>query len=179
MRTLISLTIAALLLAAPATAQDDATPACPDGQVETPEGCSQQAWVDDCPPEHLCAASHSDDPQAYGGEDCIQCSGPVDEPVQYGNESCIECSGPISYGPEDCIDCTGAPQDPETCMDGADDGEVCMEDVQYLGGPGTVDQPVDTDSDAESDASAKDAPAVPALLLLAVLGALVLVLRRD
>src|SRR5688572_21954654 len=120
MNVLIPLALAALLTVAPASAQENQT-ACPEGQVETPEGCSQQAWVDDCPPEHMCAAG-ADDPQAYGDEDCIECSGPVDEPVHYGEDG--------------CIDCTGAPSDAPTCMDGADDGEVCMDDVQYLGGPG-------------------------------------------
>ena len=186
MRTLISLTVAALLFAAPATAQDDAEPACPDGQVETPEGCSQQAWVEDCPPDRLCAASQPDDPHAYGDESCIECSGPVDEPIQYGNESCIECSGPVDepvqYGEDGCIDCTGAPQDLGTCMDGTDGEEVCMEDVQYFG-PGPADTGNLDDSPApgsdDQPVPAKDASALPAALLLAGLGALLLVLRRK
>ncbi|HJQ92656.1 MAG TPA: hypothetical protein VJ874_00050 [Candidatus Thermoplasmatota archaeon] len=151
MRTLIPLAIAALLTLAPAAAQDDATPACPDGQVESPEGCSDQAWVDpeDCPPEHLCAAG---------------------EPQQYGDE--------------DCIDCISAPsQDPQTCMDGAQEGETCQDDVQYIGGPGQAPpadgEADDTDADAESRAGDKDTPALAAVLLMAVLGAVVLVLRRT
>ena len=171
---LIPLALAALLTLAPVKAEDDATPACPDGQVESPEGCSDQAWVDpeDCPPERLCAAGAPDEPQSYGGEDCIECSGPVDGPVQYGNES--------------CIDCTSAP--PQTCMDGAQEGEVCDEDVQYFG-PGPADTgdlddvpaPASDDHELSSDdaSSGKDAPALTAVLLVAALGAIVLVLRRK
>jgi hypothetical protein len=102
MRMLIPLALVALIGLAPSGVQaQDASPACPDGQVETPEGCSQQAWVDDCPPEQMCAAG-ADEPQSYGAGDCIECSGPVDEP-----------SEPIQYGEDGCIDCTGAPvEDP-------------------------------------------------------------------
>jgi hypothetical protein len=160
MRTLIPLAIAALLTVAPALAQD-AEPACPEGQAETPEGCSKQAWVDaeDCPPEHMCAAG---EPSQYGEDGCIECSGPTG-------------SDPVPYGPEDCIDCTSAPpQDPATCMDGAQDGESCLDDVQYLGGPGQAPA-----SDADAEASGKDAPALTAVLLMAALGALVLALRRK
>ena len=155
MRMLIPLALAALLTLAPVKAEDDATTACPDGQVESPEGCSDQAWVDDCPPEHMCATG-ADDPQAYGDEGCIDCTGaPVDEPA--------------------------------TCMDGTDDGDVCMEDVQYLGGPGQVppvsdDDALDTDGDAESDAgddSSKDAAALTAAVWVALVGVLAFVLRRK
>ena len=153
MRMLIPLALAALLTLAPAKA-DDATPACPDGQVESPEGCSDQAWVDpeDCPPEHMCAAG-ADDPQAYGDEDCIECTGaPVD--------------------------------DPSTCMDGAQDGESCQDDVQYLGGPGQVPpashDAVDEDDGIEADRDAgKDAAALTAVVWVALVGALALVLRRK
>lgn len=172
---LIPLVLAALLTLAPAKA-DDATPACPEGQVVSPEGCSDQAWVDDCPPEHMCAAG-ADDPQAYGDEDCIECSGPSDA----GNET-------ISYGPDDCIDCTGAPVgDPSTCMDGAQDGESCLDDVQYLGGPGqvppashddAVDQEADGGAEADRDAG-KDAAALTAVVWVALVGALAFALRRK
>ena len=172
MRTLIPLALAALLTVAPVMAQDDET-ACPEGQVETPEGCSQQAWVDpeDCPPEHLCAAGGPDEPHQYGSEDCIECSGPSDP-----------ASDPVSYGPEDCIDCTSAPQDPQTCMDGAQEGESCLDDVLYFGG-GPADSEVQPDpgnpSTPQEADSAKDTPALPAALLLVGLAALVLVLRRT
>lgn len=160
MRTLIPLALAALLAVAPATAQDE-SPACPDGQVETPEGCSDQAWVEDCPPEHLCAAG---EPQAYGDEDCI------------------ECSGPVSYGPDGCIDCTSAPPpDPETCMDGAQEGEACQDDVKSFG-PGPADTGSDLDDGPapadEASPDPKDAPFVPASLLLAALVGLVVLARR-
>jgi hypothetical protein len=36
------------------------------------------AWVDDCPPDMMCAAA---DPQPYGADGCIECTGgPVDQP---------------------------------------------------------------------------------------------------
>ncbi|MEA3190551.1 MAG: hypothetical protein QOD77_1133 [Thermoplasmata archaeon] len=70
MQNLLLLALAASLVLAPAAlAQEE--PACPEGFTMTPEGCSQQAWVDGCPPDHMCAA--------YGPDDCIDCSGPVDD----------------------------------------------------------------------------------------------------
>lgn len=145
---LIPLAFAALLAFAPSAVQadDQSQPACPDGQVETPEGCSQQAWVDDCPPDMLCAAG-----------------GP--EPIAYGNDTCIECSGV-------------ADPEPQTCMDGAQAGEACDDDVQYFG-PGPADSGMDGEP-AQADTVAgeskdKDAPLVA--LLVAVVG-LVLLARR-
>jgi hypothetical protein len=152
MRVLIPFAFAALLAVAPPAAQadDQAQPACPDGQAETPEGCSQQAWVDDCPPDHLCAAA---------------VDGP-DEPIAYGNDTCIECSG-VADGPAQ----------PQTCMDGAEAGEVCDGDVQTFGpgvadtgsGPGLDGQP----EVVHGDADGKEASLLPAAALLAVVLALV------
>lgn len=63
MRVLIALAVAALLTTTPASAQED--PSCPEGQTETPEGCSQQAWVDDCPPDMMCAYDTPDNGTDY------------------------------------------------------------------------------------------------------------------
>lgn len=54
------------------------------------------------------ASSHApaDDPQAYGGEDCIDCSGMADDaptaPADCGGEVC-------AFGEDGCIDCLGGP----------------------------------------------------------------------
>lgn len=72
--------------------------------AEDPARPNDAAWVDDCPPDMMCAAD-------AGGEE---------RPNQYGNDGCIDCSGPVDNG--------------ETCMDGAQQNETCSDDVQYLGG---------------------------------------------
>jgi hypothetical protein len=178
MHKMMLLALAASLLTAPAAlAQEE--PACPEGYTETPEGCSQQAWVDDCPPDHMCAAS--EDPDGSGAE-----------PGQ-------------AMGPDDCIECSRPPADGNgtdgsgTCMDGAEADEDCRDDVQYIGGPGGPDAPVsDTDDGAgrgpplcencrgdaadgaEPEAAAqRDAPAAGALVGLGLLGAAVLARRRS
>lgn len=117
-RLLLCLTLA--LLAAPlAAAQEDTTdPARPD----------DAAWVEDCPPDHMCAANDGDsdtkrpDDGGCEAEGCVY-KGDSDEPIPFGPEGCIECSGPAPSGGSG------------TCMDGADAGEECQPDVQYLGGP--------------------------------------------
>lgn len=117
MRTTLALALLGLLTLAPAALADgtEEKPACPEGYVESPEGCSRQAWVDDCPPDMMCAMGNGT-------------AGP-DEPVQYGPDGCIDCSGPIHS---------------HTCMDGAQEGEACRDDVQYLdGGAEPVRGPMD------------------------------------
>ena len=133
MRTLLRFLMLALLTVAPLAAAQEETK--PD---ESPERPDDAAWVEDCPPDMMCAAS---EPQAYGDEDCIACSGPADqggaEPGQ-------------ALGPEDCIECMRPPADEGTCMDGAEpeencragrdcasasSGGACGDDVQDLGGP--------------------------------------------
>jgi hypothetical protein len=168
MRALIPLALAALLTLAPATAQD-AQPACPDGQVETPEGCSQQAWVDDCPPDHLCAAGVEDPGHDAGSRD----DGPT-APQDCGGDVCAYDS-PGSYGPDGCIDCTQAPP-LHTCMDGADPGEDCDDDVQYIGGPGQPAQPAQESGDG---AGRLFTPALSVALLLGLLAAFAAVARRK
>src|SRR5688572_20984435 len=88
-----------LSLAPAALAGDES--ACPDGTTPTPEGCSQQAWVEDCPPDMLCAAGGPDADPANGN---VTEGNATDEPTfgdcgaevcAYGNETCIECNGPV------------------------------------------------------------------------------------
>jgi hypothetical protein len=166
---LTPLVLVALLSLAPAMAQDtQAETACPEGQVETPEGCSQQAWVDDCPPDALCAASE-------GNQTAEECDADTcDHPVAYGNDTCIECSGPV----------------PDTCMDGAADNKACRDDVYYLGGDGESRGPDDGscetcrgDDAGQEDAPAtdagKDAPGLASVWLLVGLAAVAGFVRRK
>ena len=127
MRTAILTLMLALVatLAPLAAAQDDV-------KEEEPTRPDDAAWVEDCPPDMMCAAG-ADDPQAYGDEDCIECSGPVDEGSTQ-NDGGAEPGQAL--GPEDCIECMQPPREEtngETCMDGAQEGEDCRDDVQYLG----------------------------------------------
>ena len=165
----VAMTMLVLGLAAiPLSSAEETT--CPEGQVETPEGCSQQAWTDDCPPDMLCASSHSNT---------------TDEPVAYGNDSCIECSGPIEFGNESCIDCSGLP--PETCMDGADANETCDPDVYYMDDPtrGPEDGSCEfcRGDEAEDDTlgaeSRRDTPGLAAASVLIGLAALAGFARRK
>ena len=145
---LLALAAMTLMLVPAAAAQEDAK-TCPDGYVDSPEGCSRQAWVDDCPPDMLCAAG-ADEPVQYGNESCIECSGIADpEPIHYGDDGCIDCSGvtddaPDGRGPVDCEFCRG-------------------EDLEASG----------------ADAARKDAPALGGPLLLAGLAGALFVLRRK
>lgn len=154
---LIPLALAALMTLAPTAVQAEDETTCPEGQVETPEGCSQQAWVDpeDCPPGHMCAAdAGSDQPLPYGPDGCVECSGPVDDPA--GGDATAQ---------------------PGTCMDGADAGGACDNDVMHFG-----DGPADSGYAPVSEVSgghglAKDLPILPfAFLAVAILG-FVLLLR--
>jgi len=170
---LTPLALVALLSLAPVMAQEtDAQTACPEGQVETPEGCSDQAWVDGCPPEMLCAASADNETTPQ------ECDADVCDPVAYGNESCIECSGPVPFGNESCIDCSGFPG---ICMDGADANETCDDDVQYLDGRGPAGCENCRGDDAEADPTdvqRKDAPGLASALLLVGLAAVAGFVRR-
>jgi len=148
----LPLAILGLLMLAPAALANgtDEKPVCPDGQVDTPEGCSQQAWVDDCPPDMMCAMGAP--PEGNATEEPA-----AEEPVQYGPDGCAECSGPISSH--------ASPGDgPATCMDGADDGEVCRDDVLYFGGGPADNGPVRGPEDGScencrGDAADEGAPA--------------------
>jgi hypothetical protein len=170
-----------------ATAQDAD---CPEGQTDTPEGCSEQAWTEDCPPDMMCAAGEAGGGNASGEvEPAPDCGGEVcayDTPQQYGNESCIECSGPNDpqqFGNESCIECMPGPVD--SCMDGASEGEDCDDDVQYMDDPtrGPSDGSCEfcrgdeahEEGDVTITGSGKDAPgmaAASALIGLAVIAGL-------
>lgn len=117
------------------------------------------AWVEDCPPDMMCAATTSEEEPARGPEDgsCENCRGEDAEPVlSYGNDTCIECSGP-------------APDQPSgTCMDGADANESCRDDVQYFGnGPDSAPYesgPINSHAPAggEQVTASEETKAVPA-----------------
>lgn len=171
MRNALHLALVALLAAAPtALAQDERPATCPDGEVDDGAGtCSRQAWVEDCPRDMMCAAG--EDPEPYGDETCIGCSGPIDE----------GSSG--------------------TCMDGADSDasadassppqaeaatETCRDDVQSLDGRGPAGcencrgedtAPIGAPAQGD-DATQKAVPAAGALLAVGALGAALLVRRR-
>ena len=153
MRIVATLGLLALLVAAPAAlAQEKNDTTRPD----------DAAWVEDCPPDMMCAAD-AEEPSR----------GPADG-------SCENCRGdeePIPFGPEGCIECTGGPVDEgETCMDGQQGDETCRDDVQYFG-----DEPYSTGPQAESASTdAKTVPALGALgLLAAFVAAVALVARRH
>lgn len=98
MRALLATLLALLAFAPLAMAVDNDT-------TDASDRPDDAAWVEDCPPDMMCA---------YGSEDCIECTrGPADG-------SCENCRGDnVTDG---------------TCMDGADAGEACDPDVQYLDG---------------------------------------------
>ncbi|HET6398687.1 MAG TPA: hypothetical protein VFH47_03955 [Candidatus Thermoplasmatota archaeon] len=187
MNPLIPLALAGLLLTfAPAASAEETTePACPEGYVATPEGCSRQAWVDDCPEDMMCAAgapgehaNETSDPDrpTYSGD----CGGEVcayDEPGRFGPDDCIDCMKPIGNGTSG------------TCMDGAEAGEGCRDDVYYMDGPsrGPADGSCENcrGDGAEADpvsapaGDAKDAPGLGGLVVLAALAAVLVAIRRK
>lgn len=75
-------------------------------------------------------SADSSSPSQAAGDDAAwtDCDADV---CAYGGDDCIECT----RGPADgsCENCRG--EEAQTCMDGTDPGEVCDDDVQYLGGP--------------------------------------------
>lgn len=103
------------------------------------------AWVEDCPPDHMCA---------FGAEENES------EPIAYGNESCIECSGP-ARGPEDCENCRGdTPVHSHMPVDGNatgwDPSVDCPEGSQCLANGADDGREPDTESadgEAQNDAS--------------------------
>lgn len=134
MRVLI-LTMLALLALAPIAAAQEKT-----NETDEPARPDDAAWVDDCPPDMMCAAG-GDDPQEFGPDGCIECSrGPDDG-------SCEFCRG------ED------TPNDGSTCMDGASEHEVCRPDVRYLDG-GNGDPVADAGS-VSAPAETEDTKSVP------------------
>lgn len=170
-------TMMTLLLAAPHAVAQDA-------KEENPEDPDNKAWVDDCPPDMMCAMNGSDEPTHSG-----DCGGEV---CAYGDGECIECSKGLEEPVSD---------DGSTCMDGEQEGESCRDDVQYMAPPsrGPADgscencrgdagapepdsgestaAPVKADAEVES-VSQKSVPAVGVGALLAALGVAGVALRR-
>lgn len=166
--------VAMVLMIAPAALAEDAPDAtCPEGYVESPEGCSQQAWVDDCPPDMMCAMADPEDTQGGDGLPADR-----EEPTfgDCGGEVCAyDQSHNPAYGPEDCIHCTPGP----TCMDGT--ATDCDDDVQYIGGPsrGPTDGSCDNCRGEEVLADGtRDAPGFGAAALLGI-AALAFAVRRS
>lgn len=159
MRTSLALALASFAMLAPAAfAQDEA--ACPDGQVSTPEGCSQQAWMDDCPPDHMCAAGNPGNPDngtVDGSSDCMD--------GQQGNETCRDDVMYFGGGPAD-----SGPADP--AADPAADPSRGPAD-------GSCDNCRGDGAAHPDTADAKGAPAGGALLGVAVVGAAAVARRRQ
>lgn len=115
---LLMLTLATLTLAPLALAQET-NGTRPD----------DAAWVDDCPPDMMCAAG-ADEPHAYGPEGCIECSGPAPAGETcmdgaQGNETCdpdVYYLGGPTRGPEDgsCENCRGDAAEPVTTSAGSE-----------------------------------------------------------
>lgn len=172
MRTMLAL-LALLALASPLAAAQDATDEKKEDGPARPEDA---AWVEDCPPDMMCA---------YAGESA------EGENATYGDcggEVCASDAGePVPHGPEDCIECSAPPRDDGvTCMDGAQEGEACLDDVQYLDGGaeparGPADGSCESCRGEDLAAESAETNAVPLPQLFVVLAALagaVLVVRR-
>lgn len=172
MRTLL---IALLALAAlPLAAAQDA----PDRPTNSDDG-SQDAWVKDCPPDMMCAYGAGGDENATYKGDCGAEACATDAPDGAGDR-------PVSYGPDGCIECSGPAPDQGSCMDGAQAGEDCRDDVQYLDGRGPAGcencrgedaEPISAPAEVASE-SKNDVPLPAVLVVLAALAAAVLVVRR-
>lgn len=175
-RTLLFLAlVAAFLAAAPLVSAQETK------EEEPADGGN--AWVDDCPPDMMCAFQSNesgdapkDDRPTYdgdcGGEVCAYDGGerPRDDATPLGPDGCIECSQGPSRGGDG------------TCMDGRDEGERCGgADCEYcrtLDGGGSGDaEPVSTEAD-QADEAKNAVPGVALGALVASAGLLALVLRR-
>jgi hypothetical protein len=168
-----------LLTLVPAAMAEDAKPTCPDGSEPGPDGCAQNAWVEDCPPDMMCAYGDGADGNAADGN-------ATDGPTygDCGGEVCAydDPARPISYGPDDCIDCSG-PVDGGTCMDGS---ATDCDDVQYLDGREPARGPSDgscphcrgEESDLDTAGESREASGVAAATLLGIAALVGVVLRR-
>ncbi|HEV8361810.1 MAG TPA: hypothetical protein VGR28_15275 [Candidatus Thermoplasmatota archaeon] len=154
----------------------------PPAAAEWYEGKAQ------CAEGQACTMS-AEEPIAYGSEDCVDCSmAPSDGNVSRPQEDCVDwCPRDAGDGDATYGDCGGEVcaydelADPgATCMDGEQEGEVCRDDVQYLGGPrGASDAPNPEIRDVGHEMPAKAVPGVSALALVAGLGALALLAARK
>lgn len=170
MRTLV-LTAAFLMMLVPTAlaGEDDETPTRPpdasaDASSPSQAAGDDAAWVEDCPPDTMCAA---------GAEE------PTRGPEDGSCEACRADDTPIPYGPGDCIECSG-PAPGDTCMDGAGEGEACDEDVQYIGAPQADPTPIGAQQDQAAEVEAEDSKTVPGLAIAGILfvAAIAVVLRQ-
>lgn len=109
-RYLIALMIAMLLFAAPmALAQEDPNTPTNDSDPE------DKAWVDDCPPDHMCAFDAGEEPATESDEPTYDgnCGGaePTGEARTNESSSSEVCGYDESHslGPEGCIECSLPP----------------------------------------------------------------------
>lgn len=167
----------------------------------------------DCPPDMACTLSAptegaapegnatAGDSQAYGPDDCIDCT---KAPEGRGPADCEYCRGDDGAGDGPTYgDCGGEvcaydgvkgpppPANGGTCMDGAEVWEICDREVHYLDG-GTANggppEPIaDRDGGASGDnpevqslgANAAAVPGVVGLAFAVSAGAVLLVARRK
>lgn len=175
MQKLLTVLMLALALAPVAAAQET--------NETKPERPDDAAWVDDCPPDMMCAATTAEPTKAPGNESCAE-EGCVykGEPNQYGSDGCIDCSGPVR-GPADgscdyCRGDTAGNESADTCMDGQQGNETCDPNVVYFGGgPADSGGPISSHSDA-TDAKSTVPGATFGLVVLAVALAIFVVARR-
>lgn len=108
-RTAIIAALLGLMLVPAALAQDaDETPGRPD----------DAAWVEDCPPDMMCAAGGVEETNESADKDAPTYDGTCDgEVCMYKDEQ------PRDFGPEGCIDCM-APAPAETAADADAENKV-------------------------------------------------------
>lgn len=166
---------ALLVFALPASAEYyEGKPECPEGQA-----CTLSAPSDE---------GNSTGGQAFGPEDCIECSqgptrGPADCEYCRGDDGNVSDPDQPTYngdcGGEVCA-YDGGQTGSGTCMDGADPREICDRDVQYLdGGNG---QPIESHQPAEQQgAGGKAVPALglAGLAIAGVAGTVLVAARRK
>jgi hypothetical protein len=136
--------LAGLLMLAPlaANAAADGEDGSPGSDALRPDDA---AWVDDCPPDMMCAMDR-DDNATRGPEDCEYCR----------------------YGPDDCIDCS-APVDNTTWGTDCPPDVWCMNDGPVDEPPICEGGPCDYDPSGESnDPEAGEAP-IGALVVIGFL----------
>lgn len=152
--------LATLMMLAPVTAAatQDGNSTNETGSTDRPDDA---AWTEDCPPDMMCAYSHSNtsEPHAYGDEDCIECSGPIadDGNATRDPDTPVDSGMPVPGNATGWDPATDCPADSQ-CLangdgptyDGNCGGEVCAYDESHGGVP-----PVEDDEDAKAnDASA-------------------------
>lgn len=144
--------LAALVMLAPLAAAE-----ADSGNTTTSDRPDDAAWVEDCPPDMMCAYSDTphegDDKNITRDPDCEYCR----------------------FGPDDCIDCTGMPvpaDDNTTWGTDCPPGVYCM----YDGAPDDADGDLETTGVESEESSALGVVAVAAV---GILGLAFLTRRRD